>query len=57
MCFVIAGLLKEGAVILEMTGKGVDLGQVTDGEVTKRAHTNLVGRRNKEETPVNKTGN
>jgi hypothetical protein len=57
MCFVIAGLLKEEAVILEMTGKGVDLGQVAGGEVMKRAQTDLVGRRSKEETSVSKIGN
>lgn len=48
MCSVIAGLLKEEAVVLEMTEKGVDLGQVTGGEVAKRGKKNLVGRGNQE---------
>jgi hypothetical protein len=46
MCFVIAGLLKEEAVILEMREKGVDLGQVTGGEVTKTGQKDLVRRGN-----------
>jgi hypothetical protein len=56
MCFVIAGLLKEEAVILEMTEKGVDLGQVTGGEVAKRGKKNLLGRGNQERTSVSKIG-
>jgi hypothetical protein len=53
---LIVGHLKEEAVILELTERGMCLGLVAGGEVMKTGQKDLVERVNQEETFVSKIG-